>query len=67
MTCTICGAEIAEQAPAILLDVGIAGHSAKRFTGVVWHPQCSPVDREHLISEASALLARTPVATKGDT
>ena len=63
MTCTICSGAIVATAPAILLNIGLGDRQrgSERFTGVAWHPGCAPVDREHLVAEARALLARPEV------
>lgn len=62
MTCNLCYASIADGTPMITLHVTIAGESAGRFTGVVWHPECAPEHREHLLAEAATVLRHRAAA-----
>ena len=57
MTCSICYLEIDEGEPMLVVDAALNGQTAQRFTGVVWHPVCSPIAREHLMAEARLLSA----------
>lgn len=52
MTCTVCGREIVEGAPRLVVNAVLDGQTTERFTGVVWHPECSLIEREHLCEEA---------------
>ena len=62
MTCNVCGKGIEDGAPMIGLSVELCGWvNASRFTGIVWHPGCAPIEREHLVEEARVLRERLGV------
>ena len=58
MTCNICFKEIADGEPMLVVNITLGGETAERFTGIVWHPECAPTEREHLCAEARLLVAR---------
>ena len=59
MTCNVCGAGIEDGMPMVSLSVELCGYvNASRFTGIVWHPGCAPVETHHLLEEAKDLRGR---------
>ena len=59
MTCSACYRTIADDEPMLIVKAARNGQTAERFTGIVWHPGCWPIDRhrEYLLEETSMLTA----------
>ena len=58
MICNLCRRVIGDGEPMLVVNAALDGQTTERFTGIVWHPECSPIEREHLLSEARAHVAR---------
>ena len=55
MDCMECYKSFVDGEPYVALYVGREGRDQTRFTGIVWHVECSPREKDHLREEAAVV------------